>query len=194
LILVAGLAWWWRVGKGKPAELPEVARDALVLRDGRLYPTNSATPFEGVVVERYPDGVVRSRSDVRGGRLNGESRGWYPSGQIQVLEHFEDGVSHGTRTKWHENGERQSEANIAKGVIEGVFRRWHPEGGLAEEIPMKEGQPDGLAKSFEIDGSPKAEALMKGGQVVTQKFFKATKPSAPLTTRPGAGGIPGSEP
>ena len=102
---------------------------------------------------------------------------------------FRSGVSHGLRTKWHENGERQSEATIVHGVIEGVFRRWHPEGGLAEEIPMKAGQPDGLARSFEVDGSPKAEAVLKSGQVVTQKFFKASKPSDALTTAPGGPGM-----
>jgi antitoxin component YwqK of YwqJK toxin-antitoxin module len=187
-VLLAGAgAWWWKTRQGGAVEGPEVARDALILKDERLYMTNATAPFNGVVVERYPDGVVRSRSGVREGKLQGESRGWYPNGQLQVLEHFEAGISHGLRTKWHENGERQSEASIVQGVIEGVFRRWHPEGGLAEEIPMKAGQPDGLAKSFNPDGSPKAEAVLKSGQVVTQRFFNVEKPAPTLTT-PGPGG------
>ena len=188
LLLAGGGAWWWKTRQSGVVEGPEVSRESLVLKDERLYLTNAPTPFTGIVLERYPDGVVRSRSGVKEGKLQGESRGWYPNGQLQVLEHFEAGVSHGVRTKWHENGERQSEAQIVRGVIEGVFRRWHPEGGLAEEIPMKAGQPDGLAKSFNPDGSPKAEAVLNAGQVVTQRFFNVEKPAARSLTMPGGGG------
>lgn len=188
LLLAGGGAWWWRTRQSGAVDGPEVSRESLVLKEERLYLTNAPTPFTGIVVERYPDGVVRSRSGVKDGKLQGESRGWYPNGQLQVLEHFEVGVSHGVRTKWHENGERQSEAQIVRGVIEGVFRRWHPEGGLAEEIPMKAGQPDGLAKSFNPDGSPKAEAVLNAGQVVTQRFFNVEKPAGRSLTMPGGGG------
>lgn len=185
LVALAGGALWWQANRHPPAiDEPEAPREAMVLKDGRLHLTNATTPFTGQVTERYPDGVLRSRSRVRDGRPHGESRGWYPNGQLQVLEHFEDGVSHGLRLKWHDNGQKQSEAPVVHGVIEGTFRRWHPDASLAEEIPMKAGKPDGWAKAFHPDGSLKAEALMNSGQVVTQRFFNPPDPGQSPGDRP----------
>lgn len=183
LAMVGGTLWWHLSRRPRTIEEPEVSREVLVLKDGRLFLTNATAPFTGHATERYPDGVLRSRSRLQDGKPHGESRGWYPNGQLQVLEHFEEGVSHGLRLKWHDNGQKQSEATIVHGVVEGVFRRWNPDASLAEEIPMKNGQPDGWAKAFHPDGSLKAEALMNSGQVVTQRFFNPASPAGtPLPT------------
>ncbi len=176
----------------RPAQTPppaEVRRQALTLRDGRLYRPGEAIPFSGVMTEFHANGALQSRSGVSNGLLEGISEGWYTNGQIQVRERFVAGVSHGPRVKWHPNGRNLSEANIVQGNIEGVFRRWHENGSLAEEIPMKAGQPDGLARSYFASGFLKAEARLRNGQVVEQHFWKDGERAGPTlaqSQRPSA--------
>jgi antitoxin component YwqK of YwqJK toxin-antitoxin module len=182
-VLVASLLI---VGRRSPPPLSEVAREALALRDGRLYRLGATTPFTGVVTERHGDGALRSRSGVVDGRLHGVSESWHTNGQMQAREHFSAGVSHGPRIKWHPNGQTLSEATIIEGRIEGVFRRWHEDGALAEEIPMKAGQPDGLSRAYYPSGFLKAEARLRNGQVVEQRFWKDGERAGPALAATGS--------
>lgn len=169
-LLVGAILLALRPG-GRPAPA-EVDRAELTLIDGRLHGKGESVPFTGFMIERYPDGLLQSRTSVSNGLLEGLSEGWYTNGQRQVLEHFQAGVSHGQRVKWYANGVKLSEANIVQGKIEGVFRRWHDNGVLAEEIPMKAGQPDGLSRAYYSNGRLKAEARLRAGQVLEQKFWE----------------------
>ena len=168
-MLALALAAWWlprfRPGEGAASGPEPVLRSELVLREGRLYRRGEPRPFTGVMIERYSDGALKSRSAVRAGRLDGLSEGWYPDGQRQIEEHFVAGVSAGRRVKWYPNGRKRSEATIARGRIQGTFRRWHENGALAEEVEMRDGQPDGLAKSYYPSGFLKVRARVRGGRV-----------------------------
>lgn len=155
---------------GQPV-LPEVDRADLTLVDGRLHRHGESAPFTGSMIERYPNGLLQSRTSVSNGLLQGLSEGWYTNGQRQVLEHFQAGVSHGQRVKWYPTGVKLSEANIVQGKIEGVFRRWHDNGVLAQEIAMKQGQPDGPSRAYYPNGRLKAEARLSAGEVVEQRFW-----------------------
>ena len=144
----------------RPTISIEVRRDALAMRDGRLYRSKETVPFTGVISEIYANGTYQSRTCVSNGLLEGLSEGWHTNGNLQIQERFMAGVSHGLRTKWHSNGRILSEANIVNAKMEGWFRRWNEEGALIEEIPMKAGQPDGLARSFFPSGFVKAEVRL----------------------------------
>lgn len=158
--------------RGTPsATVVEIRRDQLVLRDGLLCSTNSASPFTGIVTEVYPDGLPMSRSVVVAGKLDGLSEGWHTNGVRQVEEHFVAGVSHGPRTKWHPNGQKASEATVVSGHIEGLFRRWHDNGQLAEEITLRADQPQGPARAYYPSGFLKASAVMNDGKAEQQKFW-----------------------
>jgi antitoxin component YwqK of YwqJK toxin-antitoxin module len=154
------------------APLPEVNRAELKLSAGRLVRQGQAVPFSGVMVERYPDGSLMSRSVVEDGHLNGLSEGWYQGGQIQVRESFKAGVADGVRTKWRPDGTRLSEAVIVGGKLEGLFRRWHENGVLAEEIPMKQDKPDGLARAYYPSGCLKTEARFSEGVAADRKTWR----------------------
>jgi antitoxin component YwqK of YwqJK toxin-antitoxin module len=150
----------------------QALRSELVLRDGRLYPAGDSNVFSGAMVERYPDGTLRSRSTVLDGLLDGLSEGWFTNGQLQVTEHFQRGISHGRRTKWHRGGGKLSEANIVKGQFDGPFRKWHENGRLSESVQFTNGQPAGISLAYFPSGFLKARARLEAGKVVEQGFWK----------------------
>ncbi len=150
----------------------ELSRTNLVLEEGRLRQPGSVTPFSGLMLEHYPDGVLRSRSAVTNGLLHGLSEGWYTNKQIQVSENFKEGVSHGLRTKWYPGGAKQSEAQIVNGKLNGTFRKWHENGTLSEQAELSANQPEGVSLAWFPSGSLKARVAMKHGQPIEQEFWK----------------------
>ncbi|SVD33749.1 uncharacterized protein METZ01_LOCUS386603 [marine metagenome] len=176
-----------------PGESLAVATlDELKKEENGLHFKSTGELFTGYLTEYYPvsktnqleqveDGgsQLKSRSVVRGGKLNGLSEGWYSDGQQQVAEVFVDGKSHGVRVKWHRNGWKAAEDSIEHGELNGVCRKWHDNGQLAEEMAMVDGQADGQARSWHPDGSQKAEVLLEKGKVVEQQFWEeGVKPVA----------------
>ena len=158
--------------KETKAPQPEVLRNALTFREGRLYRSTESTPFTGLMIERYEEGTLKARSSISNGVLQGISEGWHTNGVMDVREHFTNGVSHGLREKWFESGKKISEGTIVAGKFEGPFRRWHENGQLAEEIEMKHGEPDGVAKSYFPSGFLKTQARLQNGKVVETKSWK----------------------
>jgi antitoxin component YwqK of YwqJK toxin-antitoxin module len=168
------LAYRGRDSSGTALAAP--SRDVLVselqLIEGRLHRPQDDAPFTGRILERYPDGALKSRSCVSNGLLEGLSEGWGPEGRIQITEHFHQGVSHGTRTKWRPDGTRLSEAQISSGKLHGRFQRWHESGAVAEIMEFREGTPDGVSKAYYPSGCMKAWVLMRDGKPVEEKFWK----------------------
>ena len=161
----------------------EVLASSLEQSADGLHLPGRAETFTGLMIERYPTGSLKSRSQIVNGQLNGLSDGWHRNGVLQVREHFEHGVSHGPRLKWHENGRKLSEAMIVNGRITGTFRRWHDSGALAEESQFKNGQPDGVARSFRPDGQLAAWVRMKAGKALESKFWNEARPAVAATSQ-----------
>lgn len=150
----------------------ELLRSELELADGRLCPVGTTNAFTGVMVERYPDGGLRSRSAVANGLLNGLSEGWFTNKQLQVSEHFTNGVSHGLRVKWHANGLKAAEAQIVDGKLHGRFVSWHESGTKAAEVEFHQGQPDGISSAYFPSGALKSQVTMRDGAVIDRKDWK----------------------
>ena len=151
---------------------PERVRAELKQVDGRLAAAESGEAFTGTMVSHYPDGTLRSRSEVVEGRLNGVSEGWYADGTLETREHFHDGVSHGVRERWHPNGQLASRAEIREGQLHGTFRRWHGNGELAQVIEMRAGVPHGLSLGYFPSGHLQARVMLNEGDVVQQEFWE----------------------
>ena len=162
-------------------EAVDVPRTQLELRSARLYPIGATGLFNGLMVEHYPEGALRSRSAVTNGLLHGLSEGWHTNGQLQVAEHFKQGISHGLRTKWHPGGGKLSEANIVEGQLDGAFRKWYESGVLAEQVEFSRGQPQGSSLAYFPSGFLKARAKLQTGQVVEQQFWKDGESEETLT-------------
>ena len=171
-------------------KLPLATLDELQKEDDGLHLKSTGELFKGYLVEYYPasktnkleqvvgkGSQLKSRSVIRGGKLNGLSEGWYSDGQQQVAEVFVDGKSHGVRVKWHRNGQKSAEDSIVNGELNGPCHKWHDNGQLAEEMAMVEGLADGQARSWHSDGSQKAQVTLEMGKVIEQKFWgKSEKP------------------
>ena len=167
-----------------PGESLAVATlDELKKEEDGLHVKATGELFTGYLTEHYPisktnqlqqveANQLKSRSVMRGGKLNGLSEGWYSDGQQQVAEIFVDGKSHGMRVKWHRNGWKSAEDAIENGVLNGPCHKWHDNGQLAEEMTMVDGQADGRARSWHPDGSQKAEVLLEMGKVLKQQFWE----------------------
>lgn len=171
LVALGALATLW---PRNPAPAPaaavlEAERTELVSKDGRL--EKGGTVFTGLMLEHYPDGVLKSRSAISNGLLHGLSEGWFTNRVLQVSEQFANGTSHGERHRWDELGRPVSAARIDHGEIAGIFRRWHTNGVVAEEITMRDGQADGPACSWYPSGFLSAEMTMRNGKVVSRQNY-----------------------
>ncbi|MCC5808382.1 MAG: toxin-antitoxin system YwqK family antitoxin [Opitutales bacterium] len=150
----------------------ERARAELAQVDGRIAAAESGEAFSGTMVSNYPDGTVRSRSEVVEGRLHGVSEGWHPDGTLETREHFREGVSHGVRERWHPNGQIASRAEIRDGRLHGVFRRWHENGNPAQIIHMQDGVAHGLSLGYFPSGYLQARVELDNGDVVRQEYWE----------------------
>lgn len=176
MAVAVGTIGVWRARRASveplaPRELVSTGRlrSELLLTNGHLTLIGSSNYFSGTMLERYPDGTLKSRSTVTNGLLHGFSEGWYTNGQLQVTEHFKEGVSHGLRVKWHPNGHKASEAQIVEGQLNGRFVSWFETGTLATELELKQGRPDGRSRAYYPSGTLKSEVTMHDGEIVTQK-------------------------
>ena len=147
-------------------ESREFASMELELRGGQLFVPGEAMPFDGKLVAKYADGSLRIEIEIRDGRANGSSRGWFENGQQEIEENFVAGVSTGTRTRWHANGTKMSEAKIVGGKIEGTFLKWHDNGRLAARAEMVGGKPEGISEAWDRDGRRTARVELKDGEIV----------------------------
>ena len=173
LALAILAAFWPKRATHYASEEPrEVLRSELIRRDGRLCRVGDSNAFSGLMIERYSDGALRSRSMIYEGLLHGLSEGWFTNGQLQVTERFKHGVSHGLRTKWYPSGRKLSEANIVEGQFNGPFRKWHENGVLAEQVEFIDGQPVGVSLAYFPSGTIKARARLESGKIMEQRFWK----------------------
>jgi hypothetical protein len=170
-----------------------VSRTNLVLVAGHLCLHGQTNAFTGIMIEHAANGLLRSRSEISNGVLQGLSEGWHTNGQLQISEHFRAGASHGLRTKWYASGAKQSEANIAEGKLNGAFRRWHERGALSEQLEFVEGQPHGVSLAYYPSGCLKARVTLDHGKVLDHELWAegeapdpllATAPARSMGTRP----------
>lgn len=175
LVLVA-----YRCYFAGPAEVP---RSRLVMRNGLAYVGDARRPFSGVAFEKYPGGGRHTAIEMRHGKVDGCSRGWFENGKLEVEEYFVAGASQGMRRRWFENGQKRSEAMIEHGQLNGAYSEWHENGRCAVAMIMKEGKPDGLAESWHPSGALKFRGHLKLGTIVDQEFF----PDGSTATRRAGG-------
>jgi len=161
-------------GEDSPSTLRDFPRADLELREDILYVKGEALPFEGSIIETFPNSEIHMTIEIRAGKPHGKSCGFYENGQLEVEEHFKNGISHGPRIRWYEDGTKKSEANIIDGKIEGTFTRWHDNGRTSALAEMSDGKPHGITESWHPDGSPNVRVTLRRGEVIERQEF--TKP------------------
>ena len=183
--ILCGAVYWWQVHDHSVSDpidlttsdhLRELPRSALTLRDGRLYessgtPSPDASLFSGVFYENFPSGERKLKIEVRNGKVDGTSVGYFENGKREVLEHFTNGVSNGLRTRWDTEGRKLSEEPIKNGKLNGTFVKWHPNGNKAVQMTMVNGEIDGVADAWHPDGTLKSKTTFADGKLINRQFF-----------------------
>lgn len=185
IVCITAAMVWLFYRPQKTTLIQEVSRKELVLREGKLYRNGDQTPFQGFLIEKYSGGNsnLKSRSEVREGRLNGFSEGWHTNGQMEVKEFFTNGLSHGLRTRWYATGAKMSETMIVSGVLNGVSQRWYSNGVMEASLSLKNGTPDGISKSYYESGCLKAVATMQNGKTIEMKTWKDGEVKEPALSK-----------
>ena len=171
-LAILGAVWPKRAPRHASEGPREVLRSELILRAGHLCRAGDSNAFSGLMIERYSDGALRSRSMICEGLLHGLSEGWFTNRQLQVTEYFKHGISHGLRTKWYPSGRKLSEANIVDGQLNGPFRKWHENGVLSERVEFTNSRPVGVSLAYFPSGFLKSRARLEATQVVEQNFWR----------------------
>ncbi len=170
LAVVGGTVWLMRP---KPVQELTMSATELERVEGRLMVRGQTNqPYTGWMTEHDANGMLKSRSHVVNGVLDGLSEGWFTNGVVQVREHFVGGIADGVVTRWHGNGAKLSEGTARQGRLEGVFRRWHDNGRLAEEVNLRAGVAHGISKAWFPSGNQKAEVRLEDGKVVQKQFWQ----------------------
>jgi len=87
-LAILGAVWPKRAPRHESEGPREVLRSELILRAGHLCRAGDSNAFSGLMIERYSDGALRSRSMICEGLLHGVSEGWFTNRQLQVTEYF----------------------------------------------------------------------------------------------------------
>jgi antitoxin component YwqK of YwqJK toxin-antitoxin module len=165
--------------RGLPAP-SEVSAAYLARVDGRLRRAGSTQPFTGWMIERHPDGAVKSRSLFVGGLREGLLEEWHPNGALHVRQHFHADLADGSRETWYPTGQKMSEGSFAAGRPQRDYRRWHENGRLAVQARFKDGKPDGLSYAWHPSGFLRTEALMREGEPVERHFYEDGRQRQPM--------------
>ena len=180
-----GGVYWWQIHHSSVADstdlttsdpLRKLPRSALTLRDDRLYESSviaspDASPFSGVFYENFPSGQRKLEIEVRDGKVDGKSLGYFENGKREVEEFFTNGVSNGLRTRWDTEGRKVSEEPIEKGKLHGTFVKWHPNGNKAVQMTMVNGEIHGVADAWHPDGTLKSKTRFAAGKLIDRQFF-----------------------
>ncbi len=168
-----------------PGTVVEVVITNIFKTNGIIWKMGDTKPFTGDLLDLYPDGKILSRSEIKKGKLQGVSRGYYTNAVLQIQEHFVGGVSDGLREKWYPDGKLQMRGMIVAGEFHGDFSRWHTNGQLSEVLKMNKGKADGEAFSYYPSGYRKSFARITAGDLSSQVLWKdgELKGSEPIPSK-----------
>ncbi len=155
-----------------PTPLVEIGMTNIAKTNGLIWKSGDTSPFSGFLVDRFPDGKVLSRSEIKNGKMDGISQGYDTNGTLQVKEHFVAGVSDGVREKWYPDGTLMVKGTIVAGEFHGTFQRWHTNGQLSEVMQMNRGKAHGEAFGFYPSGYRKSFTRLNTGEVSDQILWK----------------------
>jgi antitoxin component YwqK of YwqJK toxin-antitoxin module len=152
----------------------------LTKRDGRLYAPGETKPFDGRLIENFPNTehfpttVRKLEIEIHDGKAHGRSVGYFENRKREVEEFFTAGVSNGVRARWDREGWKKSEERIENGKLNGSHLEWHENGKKAVEMILRDGQPEGLAVAWHPNGELKSRTRFAAGKIVERQFFPAS--------------------
>jgi len=85
---------------------------------------------DGLLIKRYPNGVIKERSTYLSGRRQGECQSFYPDGKMQSDDFFAGGLLEGSTTVYYNNGQKEYEGTCTKGKPSGIWKFYDNTGKL----------------------------------------------------------------
>ena len=118
---------------------PVIDQDETVVRqNGRTYRRGlEDEPFNGTVVETFPDGSLSLSTTFYQGKPHGYQKRNFPDGTLALEVFFDKGILSGTKTKRWRNGQIREEEYWSDGKFKGR-RLWDAEGRLTREEMVPE--------------------------------------------------------
>ncbi len=118
---------------------PVIDQDETVVRqNGRTYRRGlEDEPFNGTVVETFPDGSLSLSTTFYQGKPHGFQKRNFPNGNLALEVFFDKGILSGTKTRRWRNGQIREEEYWSGGKFKGR-RLWDAEGRLTREEMVAE--------------------------------------------------------
>ena len=138
--------------------------ETLVLRDDRLYTTDTNEPYWGPVFSLHENGQKKEEVTIKDGKPNGVGTVWYINGNKEYEKTFKDGKEDGLEIGWYINGNKKYEKTIKDGKPDGLWTGWYINGNKEYEKTFKDGKKDGLWNSWYENGQKKEELTFKDGK------------------------------
>ena len=165
--------------------------------NGIIFLQNINEPYTGNNLCKYINGQVKSKGNIKNGKLNGKVTTWYKEGNIidgnlgQIWSeelYMEGNVVDKTRYTYHENGEIKSEEYYINGKRDSKWTSWYEDGLKLSEGNYKDGKRDGKWTSWYENGlkwtdrnykdgkrDGKSSEWFANGQIKTEENYKDGK-------------------
>lgn len=133
------------------------------ISNGVLLLDNS--PYSGLVIEFYPNNIVKSKSEYYLGRRHGYYSGWYPNGNKWFDRFYSYGIKTGSHIGWFEDNQQMFAYEFnTKGMYHGAVKDWYNNGQLAKHFNFENGKEAGSQRMWELDGSIRANFFTVKGE------------------------------
>jgi hypothetical protein len=100
----------------------------------------SETPKNGLHVEHYDNGQLKSEFNYKDGDLDGKSTFWYENGHVEAEMNYKNNKKEGKWSEWHEDGQKKLEANYKDNMQDGEMTNWDADGDVIGYRFFKEGE------------------------------------------------------
>ena len=133
--------------------------------NGIIFLQDINEPYSGNNLCKYTIGQVKSKGNIKNGKLDGKSTEWFSNGEIWTEKLYIEGNLVGkTRYSYHENGEIKSKNNYKVGKQDGKQTTWYEDGQIKSEKNYTDGKRDGKQTIWYEDGQILSDRNYKDGK------------------------------
>lgn len=129
---------------GCRAQPEEVREDNAHISRERGVVYYDGEPYNGKLVDTYPDGAVQQEFSLQEGIRSGISRFYWPDGTLKKEAEYKNGVYNGYVKVYYENGAIYSWFNYVDGHESGRQQVWKSDGRLKANYEVINGRKYGL--------------------------------------------------
>jgi antitoxin component YwqK of YwqJK toxin-antitoxin module len=133
--------------------------------NGIIFLQDINEPYTGNNLCKYSNGQVKSKGNIKNGKLDGRMTFWYGNGQIWTEElYIEGNLVDKTKYSYYENGEMRSEAHYINGKLEGIGTYWYENSQKGSEGDYKDGKKNGKWTTWYENGLKWTDRNYKDGR------------------------------